>query len=89
MIMISRFNSAKADYGESYLLQTVLAAVLGGISAVGGFGRVSGLIISLVIMQMISSGLNLLGVSNFMTIALWGIILILVMVFKHILEKLV
>ena len=89
MVMISRFNSAKADYGESYLLQTVLAAVLGGVSAAGGFGRVSGLIISLVIMQMISSGLNLLGVSNFLTIALWGIILILVMVVKHILEKLV
>lgn len=87
VIMISRFNSAKADYGESYLLQTVLAAVLGGISAAGGFGKVSGLIISLIIMQMISSGLNLLGVSNFLTIALWGIILILVMVLKYLLEN--
>ena len=87
VVMISRFNSAKADYGESYLLQTVLAAVLGGISAAGGFGKVSGLIISLIIMQMISSGLNLLGVSNFLTIALWGIILILVMVLKYLLEN--
>jgi simple sugar transport system permease protein len=87
MIMISRFNSAKADYGESYLLQTVLAAVLGGVSAAGGFGKVSGLIISLIIMQMISSGLNLLGVSNFLTIALWGGILIIVMIFKYFLEK--
>lgn len=87
IIMISRFNSAKADYGESYLLQTVLAAVLGGVSAAGGFGKVGGLIISLIIMQMISSGLNLLGVSNFLTIALWGIILILVMIFKYFLEK--
>jgi simple sugar transport system permease protein len=87
VIMISRFNSAKADYGESYLLQTVLAAVLGGTSAAGGFGKVSGLIVSLVIMQMISSGLNLMGVSNFLTLALWGIILILVMVFKYFIEK--
>jgi ribose/xylose/arabinose/galactoside ABC-type transport system permease subunit len=87
MIMISRFNSAKADYGESYLLQTVLAAVLGGISAAGGFGKVSGLVVSLFIMQMISSGLNLMGVSNFLTIAIWGIILILVMVLKYFLER--
>jgi len=41
----------------------------------------------LVIMQMISSGLNLLGVSNFLTIAIWGIILIFVMVLKYFLEK--
>ena len=35
MIMISRFNSAKAGYGESYLLITILAAVLGGTSTSG------------------------------------------------------
>lgn len=80
IIMISRFNSAKADYGESYLLMTVLASVLGGTSAAGGFGRVSGLVIALIILQIISSGLNLLGVSAFLTIAIWGLILILVMV---------
>ncbi len=86
-IMISRFNSAKADYGESYLLLTVLASVLGGVSAAGGFGRVSGLLVALVILQVISSGLNLMGVSNFLTIALWGIVLILVMVVKFLVEN--
>lgn len=87
VIMIARFNSAKADYGESYVLQAVLASVLGGVNASGGFGKVSGLIISIIILQMISSGLNLMGVSNFLTIAIWGIILLLVMVVKFLLEK--
>lgn len=87
MIMISRFNSAKADYGESYLLLTILAAVLGGVSAAGGFGRVSGLVVALVILQVISSGLNLFGVSAFLTIALWGVVLIFVMVVKYLLEQ--
>ena len=79
MIMISRFNSAKADYGESYLLITILAAVLGGTSASGGFGRVSGLVLSLMILQVISSGLNLLRVSTFLTIAMWGVTILVVM----------
>lgn len=87
VVMISRFNSAKADYGESYLLLTVLASVLGGVSAAGGFGRVSGLILSLVILQMISSGLNLMGVSNFLTLALWGVVLIVVMIIKYVIEN--
>lgn len=87
VIMISRFNSAKADYGESYLLLTVLAAVLGGVSAAGGVGKVSGLILSLIILQMISSGLNLMGVSNFLTLALWGAVLITVMIIKHIADQ--
>jgi simple sugar transport system permease protein len=83
VIMISRFNSAKAGYGASYLLVTVLASVLGGTSASGGFGRVSGLIMALVILQIVSSGLNLLRVSAFLTIAIWGLIIILVMVVNH------
>lgn len=83
LVMMSRFNSAKADYGESYLLMTVLASVLGGTSAAGGFGKVSGLVIALVILQIVSNGLNLLRVNNFLTLAIWGIILILVMVANY------
>jgi ribose/xylose/arabinose/galactoside ABC-type transport system permease subunit len=83
IIMMSRFNSAKADYGESYLLMTVLASVMGGTSASGGFGKVSGLVIALIILQVVSNGLNLLRVNNFLTIAIWGIILILVMVANY------
>jgi simple sugar transport system permease protein len=82
-IMMSRFNSAKADYGESYLLMTVLASVLGGVSAAGGFGKVSGLVIALVILQVVSNGLNLMRVNNFLTIAIWGVILILVMITNY------
>jgi simple sugar transport system permease protein len=87
IIMISRFNSAKADYGESYLLMTVLASVLGGTNPYGGFGKVSGLVIALIILQIVSSGLNLLGVSNFLTIAIWGMIIILVFAVSYLNER--
>jgi simple sugar transport system permease protein len=79
LVMISRFNSAKAGYGGSYLLITILAAVLGGTDAYGGFGKVSGLVLALVILQFISSGLNLIGVSAFFTLSIWGLIMLLVM----------
>jgi len=83
IIMSSRFNSAKSDYGSSYLLVTVLAAVLGGTSSTGGFGKVSGMVFALVILQFVSSGLNLLQANAFLTRALWGVILIVVMVAGH------
>ena len=79
LVMMSRFNSANAAYGESYLLITILAAVLGGIDPFGGFGRVMGMVLALIILQVISSGLNLLGLSAHLTLAIWGAILILVM----------
>ena len=40
LVVMSRANSAKADYGSSYLLLAVLIAVLGGVNPYGGYGRV-------------------------------------------------
>lgn len=77
IIMMAKFNSAKAGYGESYLLVAILASVLGGINPDGGFGRIIGICLALVVLQTLESGLNLLGVSSYLTMALWGGILIL------------
>lgn len=87
LVMMSRFNSAKAGYGESYLLVTILAAVLGGVKSEGGFGSVKGLVLSLVILQIMSNGLNLLGVSSFLTVAFWGLIMIGTMIIHFIIEQ--
>jgi len=84
VIMISRFNSAKAGYAASYQLITVLACVLGGINPDGGFGRIIGLVLSLVILQMVSSGLNLSGSSAHMTVALWGAIILVISLVRQI-----
>jgi simple sugar transport system permease protein len=77
LVMMARFNSASAGYAESYLLITILAAVLGGIDPFGGFGRVLGLFLSLVLLQVISTGFNLLGFSPYLTAAIWGATMII------------
>ncbi|MBY3790629.1 ABC transporter permease [Photobacterium carnosum] len=77
IVMMAKFNSAKAGYGESYLLTAILASVLGGINPDGGFGRIIGIGLALIVLQTLESGLNLLGVSSYLTMALWGGILIL------------
>lgn len=83
MVMLSRFNSANARSGSSLLLQTILIAVLGGTDPDGGFGRVIGVALSLLILQLITSGLNLLGITQFITLALWGALLIIVIAYRH------
>lgn len=87
LIMISRFNSARANYGESYLLLTILASVMGGVSSSGGFGKVSGVVLSLIILQMISSGFNLLGISNYLSLFFSGAILIVIMIIRYAIER--
>ena len=79
LVSLALFNSASADYAQSYLLVTILAAVLGGIDPFGGFGTVSGLMLALAVLQVISSGFNQFGFSPYLTAAIWGLVLIAVM----------
>lgn len=78
IVMMARFNSASPAYGESYLLITVLACVLGGVNPFGGNVKVFGLVLSLITLQIVASAFNLLNLSPFLSLASWGVLLILV-----------
>ncbi|MCD8352236.1 MAG: ABC transporter permease [Planctomycetaceae bacterium] len=78
LVMIGQFNSVKSSYAASYLLVAVLASFLGGVDPNGGFGKVGGVVAAAVVLQFISSGLNLLRMDPFMITAMWGGIIILI-----------
>jgi simple sugar transport system permease protein len=83
LIMMARANSAKADYGSAYTLQCVLIAVLGGVDPAGGFGTIRGVTLAVLILQFLSSGLNMFEhVSNFYRDVIWGGVLILALIFN-------
>jgi len=83
-IMISRVNSAKSGYGGSYLLETILVAILGGIDPRGGYGKISGLIIALIALQFLKSGSNILNLSPFVKNIISGSLLLIVMIINSI-----
>jgi simple sugar transport system permease protein len=82
IIMTARFNSVRVGHGESYILITVLACFLGGVNPFGGFGRVISVFLALIILQLLSSGLNLLGASQHLATAIWGLMLVGVMILR-------
>lgn len=82
IVMAARFNSVRVGHGEALLLVTVLACFLGGIDPFGGFGRVLPVAIALIILQALSSGLNLIGANQHLSTAVWGLFLIAVMALR-------
>jgi simple sugar transport system permease protein len=84
IVMLTRFNSVRVGEGEALLLVTVLACFLGGVDPFGGFGRVASVFVSLLILQSLSSGLNLLGANQHLATAVWGLFLIAVMVLRSV-----
>ncbi|MFW6138380.1 MAG: hypothetical protein ACOC7U_04320 [Spirochaetota bacterium] len=62
---------------------TVLACVLGGISPAGGAGKVAGLFASVAVLQVVATGFNLMGLSTHLASAMWGLILVFVIVINR------
>lgn len=83
LVMMSRTNSAKADYGDAYTLQCVMITILGGVDAEGGSGKVRSVVVAIFIVQIISSAINMFPSLNTYTKTLiWGLTLIAVMIWR-------
>jgi simple sugar transport system permease protein len=86
LIMIGQLNSVRAGYMESYLLVAVLATFLGGVNPMGGFGRLSGVILAAIILQLISTGFIIMRMDPFLINAMWGAIIVIVLFARDIMR---
>ena len=59
LLMVSTMNSAKADYGSSYLMRSILILVLAGVLPDGGMGKILNVLIAIVAIQIIATGVNM------------------------------
>jgi len=87
IIISARYNSAKIGTGSSYILQSITIVVLGGTAISGGYGKVTGTVIALLIMQVLKSGLNIVGISQYITDIAAGVILIIVLISNLYIER--
>lgn len=89
IILTSRSMSARMDYGSIYQLQAILAVVLGGISPSGGKGRVLGVVLAVMSLQVLSTGLNILNLSatSYLKNLVWGLLLLAVLTLKLYMRK--
>ncbi len=76
-IIAARISSVKWDYGTSYVLIAILIVVMAGVRPSGGYGKISGVVLSAVALQMLSSMFNFLNISNFFRDFAWGVLLLI------------
>jgi putative multiple sugar transport system permease protein len=62
ILYASRFKSATTTAGTLFELDAIAAAFVGGVSASGGVGKVTGSIIGALVMMSLTSGMNLMGI---------------------------
>ena len=76
-LWISRFAVAYVDVANGFELQVVAACVIGGISTMGGIGRVLGCLCGALFLGVINNALPVIGISPFWQMAISGAVIVI------------
>jgi erythritol transport system permease protein len=80
LIISSELMASHPATGESFELNAIAAAVLGGTSMSGGRGTIGGTIVGAFVIGILSDGLVMMGVSSFWQMVIKGVVIIVAVV---------
>ena len=84
IMYVPRLGSASASTGVLWELEAIAAVIIGGTVLKGGFGRVWGTVIGVLILSLIDNILNLTDlVSPYLNGAIQGVIIILAVILQR------
>jgi ribose transport system permease protein len=84
IMYVPRLGSASASTGVLWELEAIAAVIIGGTVLKGGFGRVWGTVIGVIILSLIGNILNLTdAVSPYLNGAIQGVIIILAVILQR------
>ncbi len=75
-IEAARLGASTGSLGLNYELDAIAACVIGGVSFVGGIGKISGVVLGVFLMQLIISGMTFLGISGNTTYIIKGAVIL-------------
>ena len=75
-IEAARIGSNSAATGLNYELDAIAACVIGGVSFVGGIGKIRGVIMGVVLLRIIFVGLTFLGIDSNLQYVIKGLIIL-------------
>ena len=77
LVLLSRVMSVQALTGQGYEMNIITAVMLGGVSIKGGEGKISRVIIGVLIMGILQNGMAMMGINPFYQLIIQGIVLLL------------
>ncbi len=81
ILTAARAKGIDPTYGEGYEMDAIASCFIGGASAYGGVGKVSGMIIGAVLMGVINQGMNMVGVDSNLQKVVKGLVLLGAVIF--------
>ncbi|HPU62660.1 MAG TPA: sugar ABC transporter permease [Mobilitalea sp.] len=81
LVCVARFNSAAPTAGQNYEMDAIGSCFIGGASAYGGIGKVSGVVIGAIFMGVLNNGMSIMGVDTNIQKVVKGLVLLAAVAF--------
>ena len=81
LVFAARLNAATPKAGNGFELDAIAACYIGGASAMGGIGTVSGAIVGGLVMGILNNGMSILGIGVDIQQAIKGLVLLAAVAF--------
>jgi ribose transport system permease protein len=76
IVLLSRTNTGQPIAGKGFEFEVLTAVVLGGVSVNGGYGKISNVVAGVCIIGVLSNGLVILNVSQYVQMVIKGMVLL-------------
>ena len=81
ILNVARMTNAQPTFGQGYEMDAIAACFIGGASAYGGTGKISGVIIGALLMGLINQGMSIMGIDSNYQRVVKGLVLMLAVMF--------
>jgi rhamnose transport system permease protein len=88
LIFVGQYGSGGGDSASGTILTVVTAVALGGLDIYGGAGRISSLVLAVVLLDVIQNGMGLINSSTTTQTIVIGLVLILSLLVPEMLSRL-
>lgn len=76
-LLTAKAGGASVNTGNGYELEAIAACTIGGVSTNGGVGKVSGILIGVLVFELLKSSLQFLGVETSYTYIVQGLVIVI------------
>ena len=77
LVLLSRTNSGQPSAGDGYEMDAITAVALGGVNLAGGEGQINQVMVGVILMGVLSTGMIMCGINDYVQKLVKGIVLIL------------
>ena len=87
ILLTARVASGEPHLGAGLMMQSLVAAVIGGVTIGGGSGNVPGTVLGAIFIGILANGMNLANIGSYVQIMILGCFLILAVIFDKYMHR--